>query len=202
MSMKYGDLAKYRHAGVMMLKEPALSTLRAGGNPQQASIAVRRSTEESQRVISQVTGENLLQLIRDDAGDGLWVPYLAQKTVYGFLSGAQTWAASGPYSGCYFEVGRIDGRIYVAHISCEMKNDPNVAAWREAPEMARKEVLFSKKIGMAAEFPLGTTNAATIVFADLAGGRVAATRVDVQTRSAGGMSGPIFGVEEITSDAY
>lgn len=198
--MKYSDLIKYKHNGVMLVRESALYTARSGGNPQEASIAIRQSSLESQQLVSRMTGENLLQLIQAEGGDGMWIPYLAGKSVYGFLSGSQSWAASGPYSGCYFEVGRLKGRIYVAHISCESKTDENVETWNNSPVMAGKEKLFSKKIGMADVLPLGTTNAATIVFADLSGGQVAVTRVDVQTKSAGGMSGPIFDVREITSD--
>ena len=198
--MKYSDLIQYKHNGVMWVREPALYTARSGGNPQEASIAIRQSSLESRQLVSRVTGENLLQLIKAEDGDGMWIPYLAGRSVYGFLSGSQSWAASGPYSGCYFEVGRLKGRVYVAHISCESKDDVNVETWNHSPVMAGKEKLFSSKIGMAAVLPLDTTNAATIVFADLSGGKVSVSRVDVQTQSAGGMSGPIFDVREIASD--
>jgi hypothetical protein len=144
-------------------------------------------------------GDKILNLSKSVGGTGMWVPYQANSTVYGNLTGGQTWAASGPYSGCYFVVGRHDGKIFVAHVSCENQNDANVNYWDSKSGMTG-DILFKKKIGMAANLPKGATNAAAIVFASVAGGTVSATRIDVKTSSAGGMSGLIFNVEALVSD--
>ena len=123
--------------------------------------------------------------------------FIQQVSVYGLLSGGQSWAASAPFSGCYFEVGKLHGQIYAAHISCEGPGDPNVEEWESKPG---KQVLFSSKISMALDLPVGATNVGAVVFASIEGETVEVTRVDVQTRSFGGMSGPIFNVSELKSD--
>ena len=198
--MKFADLVKFKNTGKIAIPESTFQVARTGGSTasiQESSFGIGLQGAKALKLLGE---PNLLALTKSASGEGMWVPYLAGRSVYGFLSGAQTWAASGPYSGCYFEVGKLKGRIYVAHISCEGATDPNVEAWKGASAMSGKQVLYSKKIGMARDLPAGATNVATIVFADIAGDTVSVTRVDVQTASAGGMSGPIFDVKQIDAD--
>ncbi len=48
---------------------------------------------------------------------GMWVGYVQQHATYGMAEAGETWAASGPFSGCHIAVGLKDGRVYVAHIA-------------------------------------------------------------------------------------
>jgi hypothetical protein len=190
--MKYSDLIKYK-GGEAAIAERSLSVLSAGAGPAQiASIGVSAGDSKAGKLL----GIPVLT-VKAGGADGLWIPYIANRTIYDYVSGGQSWVASGPFSGCYFEVGTHGGRTYAAHISCEGKNDPNVAAWDGV--LPGRTVLFRAKIGMALDLPVGARNVAAVVFANIAGGAVEATRVDVQTKSAGGMSGPIFNVQAVAS---
>ena len=193
--MKYSDLVKYKNGGGLEVNERTLSLKSAGlADAQIGSYAITAAADHN---AAKLLGAKVLKLGRADAGTGMWVPYIPNRTVYDYLSGAQTWAASGPFSGCYIEVGQKDGKVYVAHISCESRDDPNVAAWGDV--LPGRTVLFSAKMSMSGNLPAGTTNAAAVVFASVAGGAVEVTRVDVQTLSAGGMTGPIFDVQKVAN---
>ena len=50
---------------------------------------------------------------------GMFIFYVQKDASYGFVDAGVNWACSGPYSGCKFQIGKYDGRIYVAHISIE-----------------------------------------------------------------------------------
>lgn len=162
-------------------------------------MAIQAAFDESSKA-SSMLGAKVLAVTKRPSGDAVWIPYHAQASIYGYLEGGANVAMSGPFSGCYFEVGRHEGRLYAAHVSCENKTDPNVTDWLAGKGLAGREVLFRSKVGMSKSLPQGTTNAAAIVFAQIEGGAVKATRVDVQTQSAGGMSGPIFDVQELVSE--
>jgi hypothetical protein len=133
---------------------------------------------------------HILKLIKKAAGSGLWVPYITQKNVFGYVSTYHFWAASGPFSGCVFEVGEKDGRKYVAHLSRESKVDLNIEAWNE---VKGRRVLFTKKIDI-----LHQDAGATIVFANFH--PLTVTRVDIATKDAGGMTGQILKVEKLRTD--
>jgi hypothetical protein len=138
-----------------------------------------------------------------DGGTGVWIPYVAQANVFGFLKEGHTWAASGPYSGCLFEVGVHGGRIYAAHLSRESATDRNIAAWEKCQELSGKRVLFSKKIGVfdpGQQFLLNGTAAITVASINQAKQTVSVTRLDVVTPNAGSMTGRIMGVTMLVSD--
>ncbi|MDB5446694.1 MAG: hypothetical protein JWQ97_2011, partial [Phenylobacterium sp.] len=191
--MKYADLMTLKYNGLIKMDEASLLA------PAGAAVI---NQPASFRVAGEVTGGKTLELKIADGGPGIWVPYLARRNIYGFMDGAASWAASGPYSGCYFEVGASGGRTYVAHISREGENDANLAAWDTCAELGGKTVLFKKRIRMAKNVPTGMTASQgfqTIIFAAITGAAVAATRIDILTDKASGMSGRILNVEAITS---
>lgn len=193
--MKYHDLIKFNH-GTMQIDEKAVFGT-VGEDTVQACNGVALQEAESsitkQKMLFFKKSVYTLELTAAE-GNGLWVPYRAKQSVYSLIGG-KTWAASGPYSGCYFEVGKIGGLYYAAHISKESKIDPNLGEW----DNVAKTVLFRKKIGLSRSLPRGARGAAAIVFANFEGA-VSVTRVDVLTQSAGQMHGPIFNVQSLDSD--
>ena len=66
--------------------------------------------------------------------DGLWIPYLERTATYAYVSAGVHWAASGPFSGCHFEIGVNGGRIYVAHIAIEEHFDATASLGDALPE--------------------------------------------------------------------
>ena len=195
--MKFANLINYKNAQ-MIINERNFAVARPKlATTHEAVIAVSFGDMGK---AGAVLGEKFLTVSKSGAGDAVWIPYLPKISVYGYLDGGQSVAVSGPFSGCYFEVGKHGGRVYAAHVSCEGKGDENVVEWLAGNGLADRTVLFRKKIGMAAALPDGATNAAAIVFAQIEGNNVTVTRVDVMTQSAGGMSGPIFGVSDLISD--
>ena len=69
--------------------------------------------------ISATMDNGCLVLEPDAGGDGMFVYYVSQDATYGFADAGVNWACSGPYSGCKFQVGRADLRIYASHIARE-----------------------------------------------------------------------------------
>ena len=106
--MKYADMISLKYNGRLTMDEASLLASNLGaGDTQEASFPVTAHIVEGKSI----------ELKLSSGGSGIWVPYLARRNLYGFMDGAASWAASGPYSGCYFEVGTSKGRTYVAHIS-------------------------------------------------------------------------------------
>ena len=194
--MKYSELIKLKNGGLMEIDEKAFSVGRVGAaaSSQISSFGISGSVNAK---AAQLLGAVVLKLNKAEAGTGMWVPYLAGRTVYGYLSGSQTWASSGPFSGCYLEVGSNNQQIYVAHISCESKDDANVEAWKSV--LPGRTVLFSAKISMSRNLPPNTMNAAAITFVSVTGSVIEVTRVDVKTASTGGMSGQVFDVQLVAN---
>lgn len=73
-----------------------------------------------------------------------------------------------------------------------------MAAWKNSPVMQGRQILFSKQFKLSNVLPTGTTNAAAIIFAYIQSSEVFVTRVDVKTKSPGGMSGEIFDVKNVS----
>jgi len=131
--------------------------------------------------------------------DGLWVPYMSQKAIWGEAkSGKEKWAGSGPFSGCILDVGVNNGNLCVAHLSQESGSQA-VAEWRKKPEAQlgthrRWKVSFKKELQL--KWP------ATHVFLtwkegikDL-GNDLKVVVVFVQTQTMGGANGTILEVWE------
>lgn len=194
--MKYADLIKFKTGGHMHINERMLATARPGSEVQEAAIPAKFGDPGK---AGSMMGEKILTVAPSSAGDAAWIPYHAKCSIYGYLDAGKTVAVSGPFSGCYFEVGVHGGRIYAAHVSCEGSTDQNAKDWLDGKGLTERTVLFRSKVGLSDTLPKGATNAAAIVFAQVDGNTVRATRVDVQTQSAGGMSGPIFDVKELVN---
>ena len=134
----------------------------------------------------------------DVGSTGAWIPYRAQANVYGYLNDGDVWVASGPYSGCHFEIGVHNGKIYGAHLSREGPNDPNIAAWNNA--LPGKRVLYSNKISAFLPqnmIPKGTA-VITLASVNVAAGTIGTiTALSVVTPDAGSMTGRIMGVTKL-----
>lgn len=63
---------------------------------------------------------------------GIWIPYIPNTATYAYAAGGVVWAGTGPFSGCKFEVGTNQGRIYAAHIAVEEGGFDSTAALAKA----------------------------------------------------------------------
>jgi hypothetical protein len=137
---------------------------------------------------------------------GMWVHYLETRANYGIAEGGETWAASGPFSGCQIVVGKKDGRIYVAHIAQQSGStaDKDWAArgWKD-------EVWARWKVSRP---DLEGYYTSSIVFVDWSAGTtprdISVVRMDIVTGVAGQNEGMgsfvnkpmrIFEVKDLTS---
>ena len=84
--------------------------------------------------ISATMEDGCLVLEPAPAGDGMFVYYVSQDATYGFADAGVNWACSGPYSGCKFQVGRCDLRIYASHIARESGTDASDKLVQYLPE--------------------------------------------------------------------
>ncbi|MDE2276134.1 MAG: hypothetical protein KGK09_07550, partial [Burkholderiales bacterium] len=138
--------------------------------------------------------------VADAQGDsGMWIPYQPKQAIYGYATDGETWAASGPFSGCDVEIGTHAGRIYFAHLSREsgskaaenwdagvIANSPDTQVWlREKVPLASDRFYASSYIFVAwsagAVGPRG----------------VQVTRLDIKTKSMSGDSGTVFNVVKL-----
>lgn len=119
----------------------------------------------------------------DSSDAGMWVHYLEGRATVGIATSGETWAASGPFSGCHVIVGKKEGSVYVAHLAQQSgsTSDQDWAArgWKD-------EVWGRWKVPV----PSDTFFASSIVFVDWSRGsspsQIAVVRVDVKTRNMGG----------------
>lgn len=132
-------------------------------------------------------------------GTGVWIPFVEKANVYGFLKDHHTWAASGPFSGCVFEVGVCGNRVYAAHLSRLGGNDPNIAAWERCEDVRGRQVLFSQVIGVYQPNPQFVVSTAAIVVAsiDVRNRSVSVTRMNVLLDKMNGQSGRIMEVKRL-----
>lgn len=194
--MRTNDLLRFKNAGKLVIPEKLFFAARTvhGDYPvQQKSIGMSRQNSKAMAVL----GEDNVLAFTNNGLDGLWIPYLPKGTSWDVLTGGQRWLASGPYSGCYFEIGLIEGSIYGAHISCEGKDDASYEAFDKNPRMKGREILFSQRIRMTELIPEGCSSVEAIIFANFAGGIPQVTRVDIKTSNVGGLSGEIFSVTNL-----
>ena len=161
-----------------------------------AGIQVSMAMPKASKLLGMANG---LNVVKDPGGKGVWVPYLANKNFYAHIGAGCTWAASGPFSGCFFEIGKMGGKVYAAHVSNEGENSPNLPEW----EKTQREVWFRAKIGMSPDLPKDAMGAAGVVFATGFGSKaeVEVTRVDAMTMNPGSMVGPIFSVKRVDNQA-
>jgi hypothetical protein len=136
-----------------------------------------------------------------DAKDdkGMWIPYQPKQAIYGFAAEGETWAASGPFSGCEIEIGTHAGRVYVAHLSVE--SGSRAAANWDSGDLAKSS---DTQVWMREKVPLASNQffASSYIFVSWVNGAVGprgvqVTRVDVKTKSMSGDSGTIFKVAKL-----
>lgn len=137
---------------------------------------------------------NALSLTRVESGGGLWVPYATGKAVVGYLDGAKTWAASGPFSGCEFAVGKSKktGQVFAAHIAKESgsSGEKDYAAFRSAQDLSE---WYWNKIPL----PNEKAFSCSYVFVGAGGGGITfMARMDVDVTKMGGSDGKITGVHK------
>jgi hypothetical protein len=126
---------------------------------------------------------------RTDPGDGMWVPYAAGCAFVGYLSGSQTYVASGPFSGCKFAVGSANGRTFGAHIAMPgPDSEEDYQAYRDANKLS--EWYFNK-----IPVPDTASYSASFMFATVGGGKILTmARMDVRVTTMGGHDGSIFNI--------
>jgi len=130
-------------------------------------------------------GGGALTLGDGTGGDsGMWVQYMAGRACYGIAAGGETWAASGPFSGCHIVVGKKDGSIYVAHLAQQSGSTADAdwagRGWKDDPWGRWKVPIPSQTIAFTS----------SIVFVDWSKGTspssVSVVRMDVQHKAMGG----------------
>jgi hypothetical protein len=128
---------------------------------------------------------------RTDPGDGMWVPYAAACVFVGYLSGSQSYVASGPFSGCKFAVGQANGRVFGAHIATPGTDaEEEYQAYRTANKLS--EWYFNK-----IPIPDAASHSASYMFATVGGGQILTmARLDVRVTAMGGTDGSIFNVHK------
>ena len=161
---------------------------------------------EERKCAASLSGSGGALALKSGDGDppGMWVHYLQGKSAFGIAQGGETWAASGPFSGCHIIVGKKDGQIYVAHIAHETKEQAVEADQAWAGRGWRDEVWGRWKVSA----PSGDFNCNSIVFVDWSGGTapnaISVVRLDLKTKSMGGFDKApmeVFGVEHLVSPA-
>ena len=131
---------------------------------------------------------------------GMWVHYLETRATYGLSEGAETWAASGPFSGCQVIVGKRDGRVFVAHLA---QQSGSTADDDWAKRGFQDEVWARWKVPL----PSDQFYSSSIVFVDWSKGSSPASievvRVDVKTKNMGGFDPtpmPIFNIVQVNAE--
>jgi hypothetical protein len=194
--MKFERMLALKAGGLIGLPIRSLFMASNGQDVQKGSMRINCISDGK---AASLLGVPMVQSIScSETGLGMWIPYIAKSTVFGELTAGQSWIASGQFSGCYMEVGKIEGRVYGAHISCENANDPNIAAWKAY--QPKRTVLFSKKVGLANNLPVGTTQAHALVFLQILGESISAFRVDYIGAGDSQRFYKVFDVTKIESD--
>lgn len=138
---------------------------------------------------------NAVSLTKGEGSDpGLWVPYAETMAVVGYATGGQTWAASGPFSGCEFIVGSNKklGIPFAAHIA-RQSGSTAVEDWKKYEAAQSLSVWYQNRIPL----PSDTFYACSYVFVQFGGtGILSMVRLDVNVGNRmGGSDGVIFNVK-------
>ena len=196
--MKYDDLRTLAFNGQTSISGRDVFASADPGDNKKKTVRGNLVVDDQRKTLTFTTVDKTL-----DGGTGVWIPYVAKANVFGFLKAGHTWAASGPYSGCLFEIGECGGRIYAAHLSRESPIDENIASWGRCKELAGKRVLVTKKVGVYApgsQFLLTGTAAITVASINQTALSVSVTRLDLIVANVGSMSGRIMNVTRLVSD--
>lgn len=150
-------------------------------------------------MLSEVNGALTLG---DGVGDppGMWVHYHETRASYGVAQGGETWAASGPFSGCQIAIGKMNGQVFMAHLAQQSGSTAD-ADWT-AGLAASTELWGRWKVPV----PSDTFFSNSIVFVDWSKGAnirdISVVRVDLKTKSMGGFDRvgmDIFNVVQVIS---
>ena len=141
-------------------------------------------TEARESIVSNGSGTSLTLADGTGTDSGMWVQYIAGRGCYGVAAGGETWAASGPFSGCHIVVGAKSGSVYVAHLAQQSGStaDADWAArgWKDTVWGRWKVPIPSQTIAFTS----------SIVFVDWSKGvspsTISVVRVDVQHKAMGG----------------
>lgn len=129
-----------------------------------------------------------------DAERGMWVHYLETRATYGLAEAGETWAASGPFSGCHIVVGKAGGRIFVAHLA---QQSGSTADEDWAKRAIGGEVWGRWKVPI----PSQSFFSGSIVFVDWSAGtspkNIVVVRLDVKVKTMGGSDGQIYEVARV-----
>ncbi|GAA5181752.1 hypothetical protein GCM10025771_29400 [Niveibacterium umoris] len=129
---------------------------------------------------------NAITLDGSGGGDepGMWVHYLETRAAYGIASGGETWAASGPFSGCHIAIGKCDQGVYLAHIAQQSGSNAD-EQWRG--RALRNEVTWGRWKVPVPSFDFFSNS---VVFVDWSRGNspaaISVVRVDLRTVRMGG----------------
>lgn len=125
-------------------------------------------------------------------GSGVWVPYMPKSVTYGFSTGASSWMATGPFSGCHIAFFTMGGRVGLAHIPQPPLTDTIEEAWHSFRSA-------KNGVGLLREWkvpiPDQTKFSCSHLFFDLHSGNL--TQVDVHVRTMGASDGRIFSIKKI-----
>jgi hypothetical protein len=125
---------------------------------------------------------------------GLWVPYIEQTAVIGYLPSGATWGGTGPFSGCMLAIGlhKTKGRIFMAHVAVQ-SGSKGPEAWKAFMANNDLAIWYMNNIRL----PDVNYHCGRHVFATFSGSGIGSmTEVDVDTLGKpASASGRIFAVK-------
>lgn len=101
----YENLLKYKGKKFTV---PGIKVAQPDGNERAVEVSLAEDAEH-----------NLVLDRPGKYGNGIFVFYKPADATFGYADHGVTWACSGPYQGCHFQLGVHNGRIYAAHIAVE-----------------------------------------------------------------------------------
>jgi len=166
-----------------------------------ATLGVNPHGNEKKVIVSATADDN--NLILGDVqtgGNGIFILYESHKAHYGYADGGISWACSGPYSGCRFQIGTHNGRIYAAHISVEDNVDHSDDLKKILPNAIVKidYKTSMKDVPVKAMKLLDLNNAAKYIFAWWGGNFNEVSLTEIMVLGMDQKSGDIVSVKDVT----
>jgi hypothetical protein len=147
--------------------------------------------EQSRR--AEVTANGSVTISETAAGEGIWVPYVPSRTLYGWSAAGAKWMGTGPFSGCHIAFFTDGARVGMAHIAKESSTSASTDAWTAFTQQGGITVLNEWKVPL----PDQTRYSASYIFLDLSAQKPSMARLDVHVTGMGGSDGAIFGVQKV-----
>jgi len=147
--------------------------------------------EQSRR--AEVTANGSVTIAEAGGGEGIWVPYVPSRTLYGWSTAGAKWMGTGPFSGCHIAFFTDGTRVGMAHIAKESNTSAAGDAWSAFSAQGGITVLNEWKVGL----PDQSRYSASYIFLDLLADKVSMARLDVHVTGMGGSDGAIFAVEKV-----